>query len=190
MVKNKWFIIAVLFPLLSCSQESSSKSRLNTVASLGIIAGESTAKPLFQVVSGVAFRKWFTGIGAGLDYYNLKSIPLFVDCKMKFGETGSGFLYADGGYNFPFDNKSEFRGFQPTSNRFLGGLYIDAGVGYRVKINSFHRLSFSAGYSRKNIVNKIAYHPFCPAGNCPEDVYKYHYTTGRIVTKFSWEFGK
>src|SRR6185436_19374526 len=118
-MKNKWFIIAVLFPALSFSQENASRSSFNTVASLGIIAGESTAKPLFQVVSGLSYKNWFTGIGIGLDYFNFKSIPLFADVKMKFGKAGSAFLYADGGYNFSFDNKRQFPGFiQPTSNRF------------------------------------------------------------------------
>lgn len=188
-MKNKWFIIAVFFPVLSFSQGNANSPVFNTVASIGIIAGEGTAKPLFQVVTGLSYKRWVAGIGVGLDYFNLNSIPLFADVRMKF--TRSAFLYADGGYNFSFHNKSQFPGFiQPTSNRFLGGLYIDAGIGYRVKLNSFHHFSFSAGYSRKNLVNRVAYHAFCPGGNCGEEVYKYHYMMGRIVTKVSWEFGK
>lgn len=190
-MKNKWFIIAVLFPLLSFSQGSPLKSSFKTIASLGIVAGESTAKPLIQVVSGFAFKKWFTGIGVGLDFYNLKSIPLFADVRMNFGSKGAGFLYADGGYNFSFDNKSNADSFYKTSDRFLGGLYMDAGIGYRVRLGSLHRLSFSAGYSQKTIVNRLGYnYPCITGGSCPQDVFKNHYTMGRIVTKLSWQFGK
>ena len=188
-MKNKWLIIAVFFPLLSFSQENANSPRFNTVASIGIIAGEGTAKPLFQLVTGLSYKKWVAGVGAGVDYFNLKSIPLFADVKMKF--TRSAFVYADGGYNFSWGNKTQFPGFiQPASNRFLGGFYMDAGAGYRVKLNSIHHFSFSVGYSRKNLVNKVSYKSFCPTGNCPDDVYKYHYTMGRIATKLSWEFGK
>ena len=188
-MKNKWFIIAVLSPLLSFSQESSSGSRFNTIASVGMAAGESTVKPLFQLVSGFSYDRWFTGIGIGLDHYNLKSIPLFADWRMNFGKTRSAFLYANGGYNFPYSNKSNENNFFKTTDRFNGGFYMDAGLGYRIHLSSLHRLSFSAGYSQKNIVNEIGYTYPCLVPPCTEDVYKYHYTLGRVITKLSWEFG-
>ena len=190
-MKGQWLIIAVLSPVLSFSQESSSGARFHMTASVGMAAGESPVKPLFQVVSGLAYKKWFTGIGIAADYYNLKSIPLFVDCKMNFGKKKAAFLYTDCGYNFSFDNKSYADNFYKASDRFLGGLYMDGGIGYCIKLSSLHRFSFSAGYSLKNIVHKVIYTYPCITGtSCPADVYRYHYTMGRIVAKLSWEFGK
>ena len=190
-MKIQWLIMAMLCPLLSFSQENSSGPRFHTIASAGMAAGQSAAKPLFQVISGISSKKWFAGIGVGLDYYNLKSIPLFVDGKMNFGKKKTAFLYADGGYSFSFNNKSNTDNFYKTSDRFLGGPYMDAGMGYRVKLKSLRRFSFSAGYSRKNIVNKVVYSYPCITGtSCPPTVYKYNYTMGRIVAKVSWEFGR
>jgi len=189
-MKSKWFIIAVLFPAVIFSQESSSKSRLNIIATVGMAAGESTAKPLFQLESGFTFDRWFMGIGIGIDQYNLKSIPLFADWRMNFGKARSGFLYANGGYNFPYGNKSNFNYFYESTDRFTGGFYMDAGVGYRIRLGSLHRLLFSAGYSQKNIVNKVGYTYPCLVAPCPEEIHNYHYNFGRVITKLSWEMGR
>jgi hypothetical protein len=189
-MKSVWLIIAVLFPAVIFSQESLSKSRLNTIATVGMAAGESTAKPLFQLTSGFSYDRWFTGIGIGLDHYNFKSIPLFADWRMNFGKSSSAFLYANGGYNFPYNNKSNDNTFYKTSDRFYGGFYMDAGLGYRIHLNSLDRILFSAGYSRKNIINKVGYTYPCFNPPCNEETYEYHYNLGRIITKLSWEFGK
>lgn len=189
-MKSQWLIITVLFPFLSFSQENSSRIRVHTIATVGMAAGESTVKPLFQVESGIVHRKWFGGAGIGLDQYNFKSIPVFLDGRFHFGKTMSAFVYGNGGYNFPYKNKSGIDNFFKTTDKFYGGLYIDAGVGYRVRLNSSHRLQMSAGYSQKNIRNKIGYTFICFSPPCLEEIYNYHYKLGRILAKVSWEFGK
>jgi hypothetical protein len=189
-MKNKWLIIAVLFPVVSFSQENSSRPRFHTIASVGVAAGESTAKPLFQLVPGFSYDRWFTGIGIGLDQYNFTTIPLFADWRVNFGKTRSGFLYANGGYNFSVNNKSGIDNWFKTTDRFEGGLYMDAGLGYRIRMGPLHRLLFSAGYSQKNITNIVGYTYQCFNPPCTEEVYRYHYNLGRIVTKLSWEIGR
>lgn len=186
----KWFFLAALFPVVSFSQDNSSRPHVHTNASVGISSGESAAKPLFQLVSGLSFDRWFTGIGAGLDQYNLKSIPLFADWRMHFGKTRSTFIYVNGGYNFPHNNKSTIVNYYKTTDHFYGGLYMDAGFGYRIRLGSWHRLSLSAGYSQKKINDKIGYTYPCLVPPCTEQIYIYHYDLGRIVTKVSWEIGR
>lgn len=189
-MKNKWLIITVLFPVLSFSQENSSKSRFNTIASVGFAAGEGTVKPLFQLSAGLRYGRFFTGAGLGFDQYNFKSLPLFADWRMNFGRTGSGFLYTNWGYNFATRNKSGSYNWFTTTDRFDGGFYMDAGVGYRIHLSSLHRLLISTGYSQKNITNTVGYTYECFYPPCPEQVYSYYYNLKRIVTKLSWEFGK
>jgi hypothetical protein len=189
-MKSVWFIIAALFPVVSFSQESLSKSRFNIIASVGVIAGESAAKPLFQLTPGISYDRWFAGIGIGLDQYKFNSIPLFADLRMHVGKARAVFLYANGGYNFSYNNKSDIVGFYKTTDRFYGGFYMDAGIGYRIKLSSSHRLLFSAGYSQKNLVNKVGFTNPGVDPPPPGQIYYYHYHLGRIVTKLSWEFGK
>lgn len=187
-MKRKWFIIAVLFPVFSFSQEVSSRSSLHAIASFGLVTGESTAKPLAQVMSGFYYKKWFAGLGTGIDFYNLKSIPVFADYKLFLAKKNGCFLYADGGYNFPFGNKPKDQFFFKRSDHYYGGLYLDAGLGYRLALNANHRLLFSAGYSRKDVFRNVE----VDSGTNPptEQTYNYHYIFGRVVAKVSWDFGK
>jgi hypothetical protein len=191
-MKNKYFIIALLFPLVSFSQSNLSRAHLHTIVSIGAAAGQSAVKPLAQVSSGFTYNnRWFTGIGIGIDHYNYKSIPLFADLRMNFGKTRSGFLYGNAGYNFPYDNKSKGDVYSLGPDHIYGGFYMDAGIGYRIRLSSSQHLLFSAGYSQKRIkdamsYNSLLYCPVCDGG----DTYTYRYTMGRIITKLSWELGR
>ena len=95
-------MIAVLFPVMCYSQDKT-KVSLHTIVSAGVAAGESTAKPLAQVAAGFHYDRFFTGIGVGMDNYHFKSIPLFADWRMNFGNKQSIFVFANGGYNLFLD---------------------------------------------------------------------------------------
>jgi hypothetical protein len=191
VMKNKWLLIVVFFPALCFSQKNTAKARLTSIAAVGFAAGESTAKPLFQLSGGFSYGRSFMGIGAGLDQYKFNSIPLFADWRYNFGKARVGFLYANGGYNFPGKNKNRENNWFDSGDNYSGGFYIDAGLGYRIRLsNPSHRLLFSAGYSRKTLTNKVTYTYECLVPPCPEHVSTYKYELGRILAKFSWEFGK
>ena len=54
----------------------------------GLLNGEADkAGTEIQIVGGINYKTWFTGLGGGIDYYaNLKSIPLFIDVRKDFKE--------------------------------------------------------------------------------------------------------
>jgi hypothetical protein len=187
-MRNKWLIIAVLFPALSFCQGNASK--MHTIVSVGVAAGESTAKPLGQVSAGYTYNRFFTGLGLGVDQYRFKSIPLFADWRMNIGKSRSVFVFANGGYNFSYGKEPGDLNSFKTSDRYSGGVYFDAGMGYRLRLSAAHRLSLSAGYSQKNIVNEVGYPYPCFNPPCSEEVYRYHYNLGRVTGKLSWEFGR
>ncbi|MDP4265227.1 MAG: hypothetical protein Q8941_22055 [Bacteroidota bacterium] len=191
-MQSKWFIIAVLLPVVSFSQGNSSRSSLNTIVSVGMASGQSTAKPLFQWTGGMSYGRYFSGVGIGYDQYQFNSIPVFADWRMGIGQNKLAFVYADGGYNFPGSYKSDPE-YLKTSDRLKGGFYMDAGIGYRIPLSRLHRLVFSAGYSRKNNAQEKIFTYPCGVDPCidtPQDVYTYHYNFSRIITKLSWELGK
>lgn len=186
----KVILLAILFyPLTIFSQENFCPCNFRMITSAGMVAGESSAKPLFQLSSGITYHRFYTGIGAGIDPYRFHSIPLFADWRMDLGKKRSVFVYGNAGYNFPYDNKEAVTDPSKISDRFTGGFYMDAGLGYRLPLNKMNRMLLSAGYSHKRINNVIGYRYFwCRA--CEEEIYTYQYDLGRIVAKLSWEFGK
>lgn len=191
VMKNKWLLIAVLFPALCFAQGKNSKGKITAITSAGFAAGEGTAKPLLQVTGGFTFDNWFTGVGVGIDNYRYNTIPLFADWRMNFGKTKLAFFYANGGYNFPGKYRGESDDiFLKSSDKLFGGFYMDAGVGYKVRLSPLHRILFSTGYSQKNTRTRVGQPTYCLVPPCPEQIYNYNYQLGRIVAKISWEIGK
>lgn len=187
---KRFFIVLLLVPGFIFAQHTKKiNGGWKTITSTGLAIGEANTKPVFQLSGGFTYRRYFTGIGIGYDTYEFNSIPVFADWRMSFGRRQIGFIYADGGYNFPGSYKRNNE-FSKTSDRLRGGLYMDAGIGYRIPLGTLHRLSVSAGFSRKNIIQRKVFVYPCLTAPCPEDIHDYDYNFNRILTRLSWEFGK
>lgn len=186
----RYTVIALFFlPVgLFAQGKKTAKSGWRMITSAGLIAGESDTKPVFQLSGGIVRNHHFAGIGIGYETYRFNSIPVFADWRMDFGKKRIGFLYAQGGYNFPGHHKKEIE-FSKTSDRLKGGFYMDAGIGYRIRLGAFNRLSFSAGYTRKDIRHIKTFVYRCFTGDCPDNINEFKYSFGRMVAKMSWELG-
>lgn len=189
----RYFLVCVL--MLSINWLAAQDIKKETVkpgfygaVSTGYSAGESGVFPLYQVVSGVHYKSWKLGMGGAFDVYKYKSFPVFISAETSFGKKQGGFGYVNGGYNIPAKANNEPWNNFKTTDRFVGGFYIDAGVGIRFKLGQRNNLLFSSGYSYKRIKNIIGYTYPCLTTPCNEDVYQYQYGLGRIVTKVGWEF--
>jgi hypothetical protein len=149
----------------------------------GVAAGESRPSGLFQTINGVRYNNWFAGIGAGLDYYSYRTIPVFFDLRRDIGKLNKGFIYADVGYNFPWKEKPGKEISFYNSYHFTKGLYSDIGIGYKLNLNENPSFLFSAGYSYKKVHNKIGVVNQCLVPPCSEKFTNYEYGFGRIVLK-------
>jgi hypothetical protein len=183
-MKPKWIcccLVATLFSLSGYGQKS--KVKFNSLNMFGVAAGESRPSGLFQTINGVRYNNWFAGIGAGLDYYSYRTIPVFFDLRRDIGKLNKGFIYADVGYNFPWKEKPGKEISFYNSYHFTRGLYSDIGIGYKVNLNENPSFLFSAGYSYKRVHNKIGIVDPCLVPPCSEKFTNYEYGFGRIVLK-------
>lgn len=194
MKKISLFIL--LLPVLAVAQvkKEQRKPAFTTITNAGFVAGESGVKLIGQLSAGVSFNRYFTGIGVGFDPYRFNSMPLFLDTRVSFNRTKTAFLYFNPGYNFSVLNKNKKEPFK-IGEDVKGGLYMETGIGYRVKLNNKNRLSLVGGYSYKRITQYKKYgYPICGIAGCTTgdwfESYKYPYKFGRIIFKMSWEMGK
>ncbi len=182
-------LLFLFFPFVALSQsKKTSKSGWRVISSAGLIAGQTDNRPVFQLSGGLVKNRHFAGVGIGYETYRFNSFPVFADWRMDFGKKRIGFLYGNAGYNFPGHNKEENE-FSKVSDRIKGGFFMDAGIGYRIRLGTFHCLSFSAGYTRKDIRHIKTYAYPCFTGNCPDNINEFKYSLGRMVAKMSWELG-
>lgn len=167
--------------LYSSVQAQNAKVKFHSIENGGVIIGESEANAVFQTVNGVAVSDWFFGIGFGVDYYQYKTLPLFLDTRSFFGKKQKWFLYGNLGYNFASHNKPGKEFFYYDSYDLKGGVYTDFGIGITTRLIKKSSLYFSLGHSYKELQGNYGIAPLCL--ECETSFYYYKFGYGRIIAK-------
>ena len=83
----------------------------NSYNSVGFVAGKMPIAFAAQTENGIKFKHWFIGVGFGIDYYYMQTLPLFGAIKKEFLiKNNSLFLYGNAGGNFiAIDKEHLFR---------------------------------------------------------------------------------
>jgi hypothetical protein len=152
--KLVWLLIIAPCSVAQAQQDSMiskhfSKPTFKAIVNGGLILGANTPAVQLQAITGMQYKNWFAGIGGGLDYYYLRSVPLFVEVRKTFSNPYALFVYAGAGWNLPWVTRDQKAGPWYTS-RFKKGWYYDAGIGWQASIGKRHAVLLSAGYSGKN----------------------------------------
>jgi hypothetical protein len=163
--------------------------RYKAITQLAYMAGNTSGGAAFQLINGVTYNKWYAGAGVALDYYRYRSFPVFADVRYHFSEKrNSIFVYADGGVHIPWQNKEQVNG---IDSKLSGGLYTDAGFGYKINQKNGNALVISFGYSHKKVKEERKEFLWLPAirdVNIPEQKVRYEYGLNRIAIKFGLFF--
>jgi hypothetical protein len=125
----------------------------------GLLNGKKHASQMPGLTAGVANKQWVYGIGSSVDYYKLRSVPVYAEVKRSLGnKTNTPFLYANAGINInwvlesqhPYHNNWGW-GTTPTTCNFSNGHFVEAGTGVNIKNKKGKGLFLSLGYSRKSL---------------------------------------
>ncbi len=189
-MKNKFYVLLVGLALYSPCIAQQKKLSFSSQIYGGIVVGESDNSPQVQMINGVKWKKWFGGIGAGIDWYYIRSVPVFLSVNKSFFQKDkrSLFLSADAGYNFEWERKY-YRDFPPYDTEKKGGAYWGTGVGYRFGVGkSDNAVLFQLGYSYKKLTETQTYVNPCLIGPCPEYTERLDYKLRRFSIKLGWGF--
>lgn len=160
--------------------------KFQTIIQGGLLAGSSTESFALQTINGFRFGNWYAGVGAGLDFYMQRGVPLFADLRYHFAnQRKTFFIYTDAGAHVPWIKNKDQRNIISQST----GLYTDAGVGFRLATKKGDGFLFSAGYSYKHVPEKqqgFSWQSW-PQPN-DETVLNYNYRFNRVVVKFGLMF--
>jgi hypothetical protein len=152
------------------------------VFSLGLLEGEKGGQVQLQTIQGIRYGKWSTGIGVALDYYHMRSIPVFLNLRRDILKTkNSPFVYADGGIHFPWATKEDKPNY--GSAKFRPGLYYEAGLGYKIGNKKGSGVLLSAGYSYKYLKEERIT-PVCIYWGCEDETTEmFRYKLNRLSLK-------
>jgi hypothetical protein len=133
-------------------------------------------------------------VGLGLDYYRVRTIPVFIDIRKEFGKnSGKFFIYTDGGVSYAWATDAQKSSYL-MNDQFHNGFYTDMGLGYKSVIAKKSALLISLGYSYKEInetYSSYYYYPNYFTNDTPPPNLsgeKINYSLNRLSMKIGWAF--
>jgi hypothetical protein len=166
---------------------------------VGMAFGEMGGYGLVETINGLYKGSWFLGLGAGVDYYRFRSVPLFVSVTrdLPVGPKKHGlYVFANGGINLPWYNRDPLPDGIGTS-QFHPGIWWNTGLGYKWKLSSQSdkALLVSASYGLKKLSEHQvgAYPPGAPI-DCPACLmlalprYDYEYVNRVLLFSVGFQF--
>lgn len=185
----KHSITIFLLLLLFTGAGAQVKARYSSMNYVGLLEGDNGTAFQLQTVQGIRFSRWFTGIGTGLDYYYLRSVPLFLSVNRNlFNQPRTPYVSLDGGINFAWYRREQERWSDFIGSDFSPSLYWNAGIGYKVYMrNRKDALLLNIGYSYKQLEEDQEQAVFCVSPPCPPRVEHYNYKLNRVSVKLGWQ---
>ncbi|HTR29345.1 MAG TPA: hypothetical protein VMH27_08740 [Puia sp.] len=157
---------------------------------LGLSTGQAGGAGILGTVNGVAWGPWFTGLGASVDYYRFRSVPLFLSVTrdISLGRRDRLYLYANGGTNVPWYTRPNMGDNNAVvSSTFQGGAYWGGGLGYLWKLgNQRQAIVLSAGYAVKKLSEDQVTASTCAPLDCNMARYEYLNRMFEFMIGFRW----
>lgn len=179
----KFFLLAfyMLFIHSLNAQKTDSGISFSSINQAGLLTGQYSEALTIQTVNGIIKDKWFAGLGAGIDYYAQRSIPLFARIQRAFSnKSNRPFVYADAGINFRWlDRENVYK----ADYDYNPGLYYALGIGYKFKAFSSAGFLISAGYSYKQMSETVPNYWLSTWPVQEQNIVKYNYQFRRIEIK-------
>jgi hypothetical protein len=169
--------------LIVATHSTAQRRTLPVEGSVGVGLLEGQAGGAFQLnaTAGIKTGTWTTSVGTGLDYYRVRSIPVFLQVQKRLlNRQQTPFAYAAGGYHFVWMKEvyQDWNWNEQSSTR--GGVYFGGGIGYQLPALKKAALYFAAGYSYKQYVQEQTGVFPCLIAPCPEYKEKFNHRLRRL----------
>lgn len=186
MAMRNIFIVASIL----CTLATSAQITFRSINQVGIVEGQKGTSFQLQTVNGFEKNYWFAGIGAGIDYYHMRTVPVFIDLRKNLlNKEKSPFVYADAGISFPWNKQDDQNIWY--KEEYKNGRFFDLGLGYNLPVNKLGSFVLSLGFSEKKLMEeRYNYNYLVFAGIYDGTTNKtlYDYKFRRISIKAGWKF--
>lgn len=187
-MKTKYILLIIAVSCSGLFLNAQDKWKFASQHYAGITEGESGTGFQLQTINGFRYKTWFAGVGTGLDYYFLRSIPLFLSVNKMLPITKLPFyVNADAGINFPWSRNGTY--FPEQQLTYSPSLYWAGGLGYRIRAGKENQgFLINLGYSYKHLFQEYESVSPCLIPPCPVSKEQYDYRLRRVTIKVGWMF--
>lgn len=154
----------------------------------GLLSSGSGEGFQVQTINGLGYKNWFGGIGTGIDWGGLRSIPVFLSMNKFLASTKLPLYFsADVGINLPWEPTDLWYIHNPGD--YSPGLYWAGGLGWRFGMkNNNNAVLLNFGYNYKRYLNSYETTSPCLVPPCPVDKTVYDYRLRRLSLRVGWMF--
>jgi hypothetical protein len=186
---KKYITLAItFFCIFNVAFAQKNNFKYGVVGQMGLLNGAAGESLSIQVINGVSKDKWFVGAGVGLDYYNYRSVPVFVDVRRDLtSKKNTPFVYIDGGLNFQWLREDE-KNMKGSPTKYQTGTYYDAGLGWKLKGKNDRAFLASVGYNYKQSKETVTNGRFWPLPTQLNETTDYYISNfKRIVIRIGFQ---
>jgi hypothetical protein len=189
------FLVAGLFLIMIGGlAQANKKTSFYLHPQAALLNGDHSVSGQVQVSGGVEKKAWSIGIGAAIDYYKIRTVPLYADLRAAFGKDRAIFSYLNVGSNIAWALESQYSNYwvmgRNSKSSFSNGVYTDIGIGYSFRKGKKNSLTMSIGYSMKTTGEshwEAVYRDF-PPYTVENHERKTEYTFNRIALRLGIRF--
>jgi hypothetical protein len=186
-----FFVITLLLFLSGMDAIAQKKISFSSQTMVGTVTGEYQTELQLQTINGIKVNKWFGGIGTGIDWYYLRSIPLFASANRELFKKGKKafLLTADAGINFPWEQQYYYYWEDYSNSKQSPGLYWAGGIGYKFGVGKAdNAILLNFGYSFKQIKEQVTSVFPCFNPPCIPTTESFDYRLKRLSVRIGWGF--
>ncbi|RXK81957.1 hypothetical protein [Filimonas effusa] len=188
MYKKLPAFLLLLIVVTASAQKKDSTVGLYISPAVTLLNGDHNVSQAISLGTGLRLHQWQIGAGVAIDYYKIRSLPIYLDLKYKWKGQLAPFLFFQGGYNvaWALDHQHTNAG---TTGRtvYNNGTYFNGGAGMYVFRKGREALFFSLGYSVKKLTELYQVGSWINSRVIYNDT-KLDYALRRIALTVAYEF--
>lgn len=153
MLKKLSGLLLLLITVTGFSQQKDTAASWYVSPAVTLLNGDHNVSQAVSIATGLRLKNWQIGLGAAIDYYKIRSLPLFLDLKYKWRGKPAPFLFAQGGYNvaWALDHQHSTEKSITGSTVYNNGSCFGGGAGIYVFRDGKEAVSLVLGYSVKKL---------------------------------------
>jgi hypothetical protein len=187
-------ILLFLFCADSIQSQAVREKGVYIVPQAGALIGDQHISGQGTIIGGIEHKGWGLGIGAGIDWYKIRTVPVLIDIRRSIPVGKRPFFaYINAGWNLAAPRDKEyFRDENPhiKDDRFTNGVYGEAGLGYAFLNKAKKGILLSIGFTRKTVTERFTETDYIPTTpfTAYETERRLDYSFNRFIFKLGYKF--
>ena len=152
-MKGIFFCITILWVCVNTNAQDKRNIKYGGMQQLGVAIEENAVKAMPNMINGVRFGNWFTGVGVAYEinpnrWRAVNTLPVYLDARYYFFKKKWVFVVSDIGINWTAGNEwMRTQANDKLSKR--SGFYANLGAGVKARLGRSTFYSFDVSYNWK-----------------------------------------